>query len=207
MNPPTRKRLPWVLILIAAAGGVLFVVTRRHPVQPTPPLTELHRTNLVLQAGCWRLPGTTNLFTGLLLDTYEDGTRKSLSMVSNGLLQGLSQGWYTNGQQQVEEHFIAGTSHGLRTKWHPNGQKFSEVPIVEGQLHGSFRRWDEQGALTEEIEMKAGQPDGLSRGYYPSGSLRAEARLEQGRVIKSQQWKDGEKARPAAQPSGSKPAA
>lgn len=209
MKTSAQARVLWALVLLVV--GVAGYLALRHqpaaPGQPDLSKQATHRTNLVLQAGSWRLPGTTNPFTGLLLDTYEDGIRKSLSIVSNGLLEGLSQGWYTNGQQQVEEHFIAGTSHGLRTKWHHNGQKLSEIPIVEGQLHGTFRRWDEQGALTEEIEIKSGQPDGVSRSFYPSGSIKAEALLKQGRLIENRQWKDGEKAPPAAQPAGSKPAA
>ena len=206
MKPDSRKPHPlWVFLLLVNLGVVAFLALRHRPAPfdlPAPSAQAKHRTNLVLQAGLWLLPGQTNTFTGLLLDTYEDGTRKSLTTVSNGLLHGVSQGWHTNGQQQVEEHYVAGTSHGLRTKWHPNGQKLSEVNIVDGKLEGTFRRWDEQGALTEEIEMKAGQPDGLSRAYYPSGSLKVEARLQQGRLIESQQWKDGEKPPPPANPAG-----
>lgn len=208
MNPPARARVLFGLVLLVSVGVVGFLVLRHRPNPsdrsdlPEPSDQATHRTNLVLHAGAWHLPGAPAPFTGLLLDTYEDATRKSLSAISNGLLHGLSLGWHTNGQQQVEEHFVAGTSHGLRTKWHPNGQKLSEVNIVEGKLHGTFRRWDEQGALTEEIEMKDGQPDGVSRAYYASGSLKAEARLEQGRVITSQQWKDGEKKPAAANPAG-----
>jgi len=205
MKPSAKLRLLSALVLLVS-GGVLGFLALRHRPAPSDHSDRsdqtTHRTNLVLEAGRWLAPGATNGFTGLLLDTYEDGTRKSLSVISNGLLHGLSLGWHTNGQQQVEEHFVAGTSHGLRIKWHPNGQKLSEVTIVAGKLHGTFRRWDEQGALTEEIEMKDGQPDGVSRAYYPSGSLKVEARLEQGRLIESQQWKDGEKAPPAANPAG-----
>jgi antitoxin component YwqK of YwqJK toxin-antitoxin module len=189
-----ERRLFWALLLILGLGGILYLELRKPTISPAPAQPGTHRTNLVMQADGWHLPGNTNRFTGLLLDTYEEGERKSLSEISNGLLQGVSRGWHTNGVQQVEEHFVAGVSHGLRTKWHPNGQKLSEVSIVEGKLHGSFRRWDEQGALSEEIEMKDGQPDGLSRSYYPSGSLKVEARFKQGQMIETHQWRDGEKA-------------
>jgi antitoxin component YwqK of YwqJK toxin-antitoxin module len=208
MKPRTLARAVWALALLLAAGLLSFVAVRHRPMlsdksgssDKSPQAT--HRTNLVLQAGHWLLAGTTNLFTGLLLDTYEDGLRKSLSAVTNGLLHGLSTGWHTNGQQQVEEHFVAGVSHGPRIKWHPSGQKLSEVMIIDGQLHGTFRRWDESGTLTEEIEMKAGQPDGLSRAYYPSGALKTQVRLEQGRVIERQSWHDGEKPALTQPPAG-----
>ena len=207
MKPSPQGRVLWVLLVLVCVGVAAYLALRHRlfsPVQPDLANPATHRTNLVLQAGSWRLSGTTNLFTGLLVDTYEAGSRKSLTPVSNGLLHGVSRGWYTNGQQQVEEHYSAGTSHGLRTKWHLNGQKLSEVTIVDGKLEGTFQRWDERGALTEEIEMKAGQPDGVSRSFYPSGSIKADALLKRGQLVENHQWKDGEKAPPEAQPAASK---
>jgi hypothetical protein len=169
MKRRVQLRAVWALALLLAVGSLSIIILRHHPSpsdssDKSPQAT--HRTNLVFQGGHWLFAGTTNLFTGVMLETYEDGSRKSLSAVTNGLLQGLSRGWHTNGQQQIEEYYVAGISHGLRRKWHPNGAKLSEVMIVDGQLHGTFHRWDESGALTEEIEMKSGQPDGLSRAYY-----------------------------------------
>jgi antitoxin component YwqK of YwqJK toxin-antitoxin module len=172
-------------------GGVLFLLSRQRPHSISAP-PEVHRKNLERRADTWYLPGQSNGFTGLLLDTYEDGATKSRSTLSNGLLHGLSQGWHTNGQQQIEEHFVAGTSHGLRTKWHPNGQKLSEVMIVNGKLDGMFRSWHENGQRAEEVELKDGQPDGLSRSYFPSGFLKSQVTLRKGTVVTKQFWKDGE---------------
>ncbi len=188
------------LALLLGVPGLACVIligllTRPHPVTPdtATALPELHRTNLVLSAGHWHRAGETNGFTGVLLDTHDGGAKKSRTTLSNGAPHGLSLGWHTNGQAQVEEHFIAGTSHGRRTKWHPNGRKLSEITIVNGRLHGTFRRWDEHGARAEEIEMKDGQPDGLARSYFPSGFLKAEATLRGGQVIEHKSWKDGER--------------
>lgn len=145
-----------------------------------------------MRGGRWYAPEQTNAFTGLLLDTYDDGAAKSRSTVSNGWLHGLSQGWHTNGQHQVEEHFVAGTSHGLRTKWHPNGQKLSEVTIGSGNLQGTFRSWHENGGRAEEVELKDNQPDGLSRSWFPSGFLKSQVMLRNAKVIDQKFWKDGE---------------
>ena len=127
---------------------------------------------------------------------------KSRSAVSNGLLHGLSQGWYTNGQQQVEEHFVAGTSHGLRTKWHPNGQKLSEVNILSGKLEGKFRSWHDNGAPAEEVELTHGQPDGLSKAWFPSGFLKSQVTLRNGKVVEKQFYKDGEYREPTTSSPG-----
>jgi len=186
-----RGRIFFALLLVFVLSGVLFLLSRQRP-PSTAPLSEVHRKNLERRAEAWYVPGQNNGFTGLLLDTYENGARKSRSVVSNGLLHGLSQGWHTNGQQQVEEHFVAGTSHGLRTKWHPNGQKLSEVMIVNGKLEGTFRSWNENGERAEEVELKDGQPEGLSKSYFPSGFVKSEVTLKKGTVVTQQFWKDGE---------------
>ena len=195
-----RSRVLFTAFLVCIVGGGIFLVTR-NPL-PTAPLAEVHRKNLELRAGLWHLPGQTNGFTGFLLDTYDDGEKKSRSAVSNGLLHGLSEGWHTNGTRQVEEHFVAGTSHGLRTKWHPNGQKLSEVGIVDGKLDGRFQRWDEDGSLAEEVELKVGVEDGVSRAYYPSGFIKAQVRLQQGKVLEQKFWKDGEYSQAAMSADG-----
>lgn len=172
--------------LLAGAVAAIFIY-ERHPALP-----ELNRSELTPRDGIWYRANDGTVFTGTMLDRYETGLPKARSEIANGLLEGVSRGWYTNGQPQIEEHFRAGVSHGLRTKWHANGHKLSEVNIINGKLEGTFRRWDEAGTLSEETEMKDGNPDGLSRGYYPSGYIKAEVRLERGNVVSQQFWKDGE---------------
>lgn len=191
--PGASRGRPVLLAVVLGSilVGVIFLTIRHRPVIREP-FPEVHRKNLELRTGSWFAPEQTNGFTGLLFDTYDDGAMKSRSAVSNGLLQGLSEGWHTNGQQQVEEHFVAGTSHGLRTKWHPNGQMLSEVPVVEGKLHGTFRSWHENGERAEEVELKDGQPDGLSKAWFPSGFQKSQVTLRNGKVVEQKFWKDGE---------------
>lgn len=131
---------------------------------------------------------------------YPNGQRKFHTALSNGVPEGLSEGWYSNGVRQVEEHFRAGCSHGLRTKWYEGGQRQSEAVIVDGKLEGVFRRWHENGMLAEEVAMKENQPDGMSQAFYPSGCLKARVELRAGKVVSQQHWQDGE--RPPAPPTG-----
>jgi len=150
------------------------------------------RTNLVLLAGRLCLSGQTNAFTGLMIEHAANGSLRSRSVVSNGLLHGLSEGWYTNGQLQVTEHFTEGASHGLRTKWYQSGTRQSEVFIVDGKLHGTFRRWYTNGILAEQVEIVADQPQGTSLAYHPSGSLKARVVLQDGQPAEQKFWEDGE---------------
>jgi len=176
-------------------GVTLFELTRHAPV-PIIERPQAHRKDLEIRNGVWFQPGETREYTGLLLDSYEEGALKSRSVVSNGLLEGLSQGWYTNGQLQVEEHFVTGTSHGVRTKWHPNGQKLSEVTVVKGKLEGTFRHWHENGVLAEEVELTNGEPNGLSKAWFPSGFLKSQVTMLNGKIVEKQFYKDGEYREP-----------
>jgi hypothetical protein len=198
-RPPSaarRRRLVWLGVLICLVVAVGWLLRRSPRPAPRP---EVPRAQLTLRDGQLHLTGTSVPFTGIVTEHYDRGGRKSRSVVSNGLLEGLSEGWHTNGQKQIEEHFHAGISHGLRLKWYPSGQKLSAVLVVAGELEGPFRRWHANGTLAEELPMKQGQPDGFSRGFYPSGCLQAEARLQDGKMLEQHHWPDGE--RPSATPS------
>jgi antitoxin component YwqK of YwqJK toxin-antitoxin module len=175
---------------IAGMMGVAWLVLypRAVPAGPTLELAEVLRVDGRLV----RLAATNEVFTGWITERHPDGNLKSRSRVENGLLQGMSEGWYAKGQIQVREHFAAGLAEGLRVKWHANGATQSVATMVRGQVHGRFLRWHENGTLSEEVPMESGQPDGLSRAYYPSGFVKAEVRLKAGQVLEQRFWKDGE---------------
>ena len=149
-----------------------------------------------------RLKTSGELFTGHLVDYYTGGETnrlKSRSVIRDGKLNGLSEGWYSDGQQQVSEIFVDGKSHGVRVKWHRNGQKSAEDAIVNGELSGSCRKWHDNGQLAEEMAMVDGQADGQARSWHPDGSQKAEVTLEMGKVIEQKFWEEGEK--PAEAPA------
>jgi len=160
-----------------------------------PPPAEVALTNLLHRSGFWwqKEAGRTNLFTGVLVDYYPGGLLMSRSVVSNGQLNGLSEGWFTNRQMQIREYYRTNVADGLRTKWYPNGQKLSEAPIVLGKIEGTFRRWHVNGKLAEEIPMHNGQPDGVGRVYFESGCLKEEIEMRAGKEVHRTSHQDGER--------------
>ena len=189
-----------VILLSQFAAGLLVVfisACSKHEASPgestaAAPLA-ISRTNLVLADGRLQQPAFTNVFTGFMLEHYPGGALRSRSAVSNGLLHGLSQGWYTNGQLQVSESFRDGVSHGFRTKFYADGGKLSEADIVDGTLHGTFRKWHTNGVMSEWVEFSAGQPVGTSTSWFPSGYLKGRVTLKDGKPVEEQFWKDGER--------------
>ena len=91
-----------------------------------------------------RLKTSGELFTGHLVDYYTGGETnrlKSRSVIRDGKLNGLSEGWYTDGQQQVAEMFVDGKSHGVRVKWHPNGRTNSITIYQDGIQPLIWKLW------------------------------------------------------------------
>ena len=212
MNTSALKMFVFAAVLLGVIAGVGAFFLRTAPTPEAahavaipvaepprdlrlPLLTgaEVRRDALVLRDGKRYVKGASVPFTGLMTEVYGNGTLQSRSVISNGLLEGLSEGWYTNGLKQVEELFRGGISHGLRVKWYENGRELSEAPIVAGKIEGVFKHWHENGNLAEEVPMRGGNADGLARSYYPSGCLKAEAHLSEGKVVDQKSWKDGER--------------
>lgn len=160
------------------------------PPVAAPP--EVPRSSLVLKEGRLHRPAQSAPFTGTVVEYYAPSRLQSRSVVSNGLLHGLSEGWHTNGVRQVAENFAHGVSDGVRVKWYPGGAKLSEAGISRGKLNGTFRRWHENGRLAEQIELRDDQPHGESMAYYPSGYLKTRVRMERGQPVGTESFKDGE---------------
>lgn len=188
----SQRTLGRIVLTVVACGILAFGLIwsgRR-----TSPPVEVLRSELCSRDGrLYRVGQETVPFTGAMIERYESGSLKSRSIMSDGLLHGVSEGWQANGQLQVREHFKQGKSHGLRTRWHENGAKMSEVMVVEGQLQGTFRRWFDDGKLAEQMDLKEGKPDGWARSFYPSGFLKAQARLKDGELAEQKFWNDGER--------------
>jgi antitoxin component YwqK of YwqJK toxin-antitoxin module len=181
-----------VIVALVAAYVVLRKGSQGEPApEPKPPL-ELLRSELQLLDQRLVMIGSTNPFTGVLIEQYPSENPKSRTQVIDGKLNGLSEGWYTNEVLAVQETFTNGVSHGLRTKWYGNGNKKSEAPIAEGKIHGTYRRWSEDGSLSEEIEMNNGQAEGLSRSYFPSGFVKAQVTMRKGEVVEREGWNDSD---------------
>ncbi len=190
-----------LVVLLACVTGWQWYpaprVAREESASPETALPEVERPDLALKAG--RLHLGDRLFTGQMLEHYPDGVLKSRSAVSNGLLHGLSEGWFTNQVQQVAEHFVNGVSHGERLRWDEQGRKLAAAQIVHGKIEGVFRRWHTNGVLSEEVTMKNGEAEGLSRAWYPSRCLQAEITMAQGKVLVQRRYPDGERP-PTAEP-------
>jgi antitoxin component YwqK of YwqJK toxin-antitoxin module len=192
-HPRRWGRLWTGLAMIALVACVVLGVRRWRTETPPAPAVAVPLAELVLHEGRLVRTGDTNAFTGWMEEHHPGAGLKSRSWISAGRLDGVSEGWFTNGVLQVREHFVAGLSEGTVTRWHETGTMQSEGTALAGKLEGTFRRWHENGVLSEELHLRAGQPEGLSRAWFPSGCPKAEVTLKDGKIVTQQFWKDGER--------------
>lgn len=200
-GPVIRRVLAGVL----AAAVALAVTARvwRNPPPAAPPLVPAvdHMAiqplvQLERKDGRLCRPGEAGPYSGWVTEAHADASLKLKTEVVNGLWNGLSEGWATNGVLVLREHFKEGLPHGMRTTWHPNGKIKSEGRVVDGKQQGDFQQWDEQGRLVTRARFQDGQPEGLSLAWYPSGFLKAEALMNAGTVQSRNFYPDGERSDP-----------
>jgi antitoxin component YwqK of YwqJK toxin-antitoxin module len=194
---PQMKTKLFSAAILAATVAVLLLVSMRK--QDAPPAAEVDRAELELVEGRMRRIGSSEPFTGIMVERYPSGALKCRASLAGGRLEGRTEGWHETGQIEVREEFRAGVSHGLRTKWHASGQKLSEANIEQGILQGMFRRWHDNGELAEEMQMRDGKPHGRAISYHPDGSVKAQVTAEAGAVVEQKTWLPGEN-RPASRP-------
>ena len=192
-EPGSRSR-PGSFNRPAVVVGILFLALLALVVglrrSQTPGLSEagvetVGRDRLVLREGRWMKTDETNAFTGLIVEFYPDGTLQSRSAVSNGVLHGVSEGWWTNAVLAVRETFREGRSHGLRTKWDEIGNRIAETDIRAGGIEGLHREWHTNGKPSLEVTMARGKAHGLARKWSLEGQLAGQWVLSNGAVVQA----------------------
>lgn len=181
---PIQGRVRGLLVLGFLAGTILIFLLRPSK-RDSVPLEQVSRNQLVLQQGRLMKISQTNAFTGLMVEFYPDGTLQSRSVVSNGILHGVSEGWHINGVLAIREGFLDGRSHGTRTKWDEIGNRIAETDIRSGEIEGLHREWQTNGKPSLEVTMARGKAHGLARKWNLEGELAGQWVLSNGVVVAS----------------------
>jgi antitoxin component YwqK of YwqJK toxin-antitoxin module len=188
---PSRVSKTTAVLLTGAlllAGSILWALFQKK----VPAVSEVELADLESRDGRLFKKESKLPFSGRVLSHDSSGVLRSSAGVQDGVLHGLSEGWFTNGVLQVRERFVHGVSNGSRTKWREDGSVVSETAIVQGLIEGRFSRWHTNGVLAEEAFFKKGVPTGEARMWHADGTLASWCRLEDGKVADSRRWEPGE---------------
>lgn len=148
-----------------------------------PLAAEAPRSELEFKEGRMVRRSTGDLFSGWAVEAYPDGSRQSRCMVSNGVLNGLSLGWHTNGVVAIREWFVNGRSEGVRTRWDDKGRRYSESEVKDGVLNGLHRVWHTNGQMACEMVFVSGKGNGVARRWNSNGMLTGTWTLSEGAVV------------------------
>lgn len=193
---PTRRLL---LLALALGASVAALVSSRlsdrvHVEASARP--EVMSAYLDRREGKLYRIGSSHRFSGWMIDRHPTGALKSRTEIVDGLKNGLSEEWGTNGVLQVRQSFRHDLPDGLRTTWYPDGHKMSEGMLVASLQQGEYRRWHENGTLAVKAQFKDGKPDGPSIAWHESGFLQAEAVMKQGAVVERHFYTDRQQRTP-----------
>lgn len=179
---PKVSPATWLLAITLSALGGWWISQQEQP-KPVEAERELLLSLIVRSNDMMFASGATNPFTGAVVEYYSNGKLKSKTEVETGKLHGVSHGYFTNGQMQVEEFFTNGVSHGIRKKWHLDGTLLSEGEIIAGQFHGAFKKYHENGKLAQEVMLSNGVPHGISRSWDTNGSVLNTVEMRNGKKV------------------------
>lgn len=114
--------------------------------------------------------------------------------VTEILITGLVIDKYLGGQKKSEEPYVNGIRHGLYTVWFVSGQKASEQSYVNGKEEGSATAWYENGQKRITGNFKNGIKEGLWTSWYANGNKLSEITFANGEQTTMTQWDEhGEK--------------
>ena len=181
---PSVRGVRWILVLGFVVAIILTVILKPWQ-RELVPAEQVSRNQLVLQQGRLMKTSQTNTFTGLMVEFYPDGTLQSRSVVSNGLLHGVSEGWHTNGGLAITEGFLEGRSNGTRTKWDAASNRIAETDIRAGEIEGLHREWHTNGKPSMEVTMARGKAHGVARKWSLGGELAGQWVMSNGVVIQA----------------------
>lgn len=173
-----HRLLTAAMLVIGLAVGAYFWL---RPEAPVP--GELPRAALVLTDGRLCLKDSGLPFTGTVFEQTGSGQRLSELTVREGILHGMSKGWYDSGAQEVEEQFVDGKSNGVRKRWHANGKLKNEATIVNGELHGPYTEWHDDGSMAARMNMVHGKGEGLCEAWHRGGAPKAKVILAAGEPV------------------------
>ena len=65
----------------------------------------------------------------------------------------VKEGWWDNGQKQMEWDYFHGKAHGKWKEWDFDyGSLIKEEEYLHGMRHGAWKEWNTKGKLTKDEE-------------------------------------------------------
>jgi antitoxin component YwqK of YwqJK toxin-antitoxin module len=93
----------------------------------------------------------------------------------DGVLEGYSEEWFSNGAVKGEFNYVQGKYDGEQKEYYPSGQIKVRSHFVNEKRNGLHEEWDENGVLSRKINFFDGKKEGPTIEWYPNGSSKLDA--------------------------------
>lgn len=118
-----------------------------------------------------RLKSTNEIFSGNVVEYYDDGKLKKWREVKNGAAEGLWLEWLENGYLRYRAYWKDGKGDGLWQYFHDNGKLRSEGVYENDLPKGVHYFWHSNGQLKVKRIYLDGKETGEWMFYKPNGEI------------------------------------
>lgn len=110
------------------------------------------------------------LYTGVL-ETEENGTKKSVIEVKDGQINGEAKYYYASGKLMETGSFEKGLKSGKWIRYNESGLMIGLAAYKAGKKDGTWMVWDDSGKKRFEMTYKDGEKAGVWNQWDEKGDL------------------------------------
>jgi antitoxin component YwqK of YwqJK toxin-antitoxin module len=122
---------------------------------------------------------------------YSDGKLYSVQRFLDGKVTGIQEYFYKNGNQKTILNYLDGNLNGEISLYYPNGNKKRELHFKQGLRHGQEMLWDESGRLESLVDYDGDKPINKAQKWFPNGQLALEITYDNAhQVLQVQNWNE-----------------
>lgn len=111
------------------------------------------------------------LYTGTHTEYFEDGGKKVIRSIKDGVEHGQVILFHKNGQKNEERYYTMGKKDGQWTSWSEEGVKIAEASWKDDKKHGYWYVWDHNGVKRYEMFYREGEKAGTWFMWNEEGEL------------------------------------
>lgn len=113
---------------------------------------------------------------------YNTGVVKEKAVYTNGKLNGLLEGWFTNGNKWYTDTYVDGKLNGLSTGYFYNGLLRKKTMYKDDKKNGEEKGYTSTGYLSYIGNFADDEQDGLLTYYFANGNKQDEVKYTKGKA-------------------------
>ena len=130
--------------------------------------------------------GEETPFTGIVENYKTSDGDKTLSgkvPFKDGLMEGTSKLFYSNGKMASVATFKKGKIEGVQKDYYESGIRKREISYKKGVPDGISKTYHKNGKVNVEATYKNGVQVGIQKDYYQNGKLKIELPLDKNGLV------------------------